>query len=229
VAAPDTALFVPDVPRTYDGTIVDPGLEIIAHSIGEGSLGHQWIVVLQNVSSDIRLCTATMRTTFFDAAGTEIARSNLGAVYSPLKRGCSGTCGFMSCMNPGETGVVFDETSINDLDVSLIASFTFAFGGLNVVDAEPTDDATISGLQVVADDPGSRYRGLLVNNTNAPFESGSVRVFGLTAAGRPLFGVWDTGSGTIGAFDSWQFETNRFPFTADEIGDVIAFPEVREP
>lgn len=227
---PDTALFVPDVEGTYVGSVIDPGLEIVAHSIEEGPLGLEWLVVLENVSADLRLCTATMETTFLDASGTEVAVSNLGIVRSPLKRGCSGTCGFMNCLNPGEIGMIVDPNGISDADVSRIASFTYSFGALNVIDAEPTTDATVSALEVFTDDLGAtRYRGMIVNHTSVPFDHAGVYVFGLTAAGRPLLGVSDFTPDTIAAFGSWSFETLRFDVAPEDIATVVAFPEVSEP
>jgi hypothetical protein len=68
MAAPDAALvpdmraFVPDVPITYAGMIVDPGVEIVGFTLREHPRypgQFEFLVSVRNVSTGLRLCAGS--------------------------------------------------------------------------------------------------------------------------------------------------------------------------
>jgi hypothetical protein len=140
----DTALFVPSFESTHVGAD-DGGLKIVAHTLGEGSLGAEWLVAVENQGT-LKLCAITVDLTFFDAGGNELASGFIG-LETPMHLGCNGTCGLTTgCLSPGQTGMGVGLTLINDIDVTQIASVEHTFSGLQLVDAVPTTDIVASGI-----------------------------------------------------------------------------------
>jgi hypothetical protein len=104
------------------------------------------------------------------------------------------------------------------------------FSGLNIIDAVPTTDLAVSGIQIVENSFGSNaFRGTLHNNTTETLDDPAVWVFGLTAAGRPLAGAEDSSALSISSFGTVSFETGGFQAAAEDITDFVAYPFARLP
>jgi len=199
--------FEPDVPEEYVGQIVDPGLEVIAHTAREGVLGPEWLMAVKNTGTDY-LCAIDVRYTFLDAADAELG-SGSGLLDVGLVRGCNGTCGFTGCLGPGKVGMLVDQLGLTDVDVSQIAKVTHEFGALILTDAAPTDEIKVSGVQPVpAEFGGNVFSGMLENDSPDGVKNPSVAIYGLNAAGRPLFASEAIELVTIAAGSSWPFETS---------------------
>jgi hypothetical protein len=222
----DMGLFVPDVPNTYDGSVLEPGMEIIAHGVREGSLGYEWLVAVQSTGTDI-LCVIDVASTFFDDEGTEIA-SGFAVLETAPYRGISGEGSLTSCLGPGEIGMGVDGLGLSELDdVNDIASVTHSFGALIIEDAVPTDDLVVTGVQVVLDEFGrNQFVGQFHNDSDAAVETPSVSVFGVNAAGRPLVEAGAIDLVTIPAGGTWSFTTGAFEESVDSF---VAFPSASDP
>jgi hypothetical protein len=165
----DTSFFIPDIPFSYDGPIIDPGLEVIAFTIREGLLGPEWLVALKNVGTII-ICAIDLESLFFDAGGNQIGRA-WGIVNTKEHRGVSGTGGLAFCLSPGQIGMHVDDGSLYDIDVSAIASMTWSVGGINLVDAVRSNDLVVTGLHLTTDDRGrNRISGTLTNHSDVPVD-----------------------------------------------------------
>ncbi len=219
----ESAMFVPDVPNTYEGQIEEPGLEVIAHTLREGLFGYEWVVAVRNTGDlEDPICVIDIQSTFYDSSGAEIG-SGIALLEHPLYRGCNGDCGFNNCLGAGEIGMATDQTGLLGLtDPSQIASVTHAFGAILVFDAVPTDDLLVQNVAITDDGFGGNvFTGELVNNSAASVTSPSISIFGTTAAGRPLLEATDSESTTIAPGGAWSFETGSFDET---VADFVAFP-----
>ena len=220
----DSLLFVPDVPLTYDGAVIEPGVEILAFTIAEGSLGPVWLVAFENVSTDLRLCGLRLPFLFFDAAGTQIARAG-GVLNVPLSRGSSGAGGILPCLLPGEIGMAVNTYDLGNTDVDAIASITWSVDALNLYDAVSTNDIVVTGLGLVKDEfDRDTFAGTIENNTGYSVMNPDISVFGLNEVGRPLLEGHEYESTTLAAGASWNFVTR--PGFDQPIASFVAFPQV---
>ena len=101
-------------------------------------------------------------------------------------------------------------------------------GGIILTDAVPTDDIKVTGVQAVASGTtGQVFSGAVKNDGTSSVKNPSVAIYGLNAAGRPLFSSEAIELVGIPAGGSWMFKTtNKFnePFS-----DFAAYPHVSEP
>ncbi len=224
--ATDRRLFVPDVPHAYDGTLIDPGIEIVAFTVWEDPVLHEpfFLVSVRNVSTNLRLCALDMTTHFFDASDVEIGLAQ-GLVRTPLHRGVSGTGQFASaCLLPGETGIQDAMIRWNGThDAADIARLTWEDGAINLTDAVASHDLTITGMRVVLDSFDAQHiAGAWENHTTQTIRFPQVWAFGLNAVGRPIFTGDAIDSISVPRGGTWNFQTT-FSFVGD-YASLTAFP-----
>jgi hypothetical protein len=120
-----------------------------------------------------------------------------------------------------------DQIVLLDVDIASIARITYYVGGINVADAVPTDDLTVTGLtRVDGEFGGSVMIGSMQNNSSTTVDNPSVTVFGLNSAGRPLFATDDIELTSIAAGSSWSFTTS--PSFDEAYATTVAFPEASD-
>jgi hypothetical protein len=221
----DTTLFSPDIPRQYVGTVIEPGMEIIALTIREDEYSDAvWLAAVENTSTDA-LCAVNMDVTFLDSGGAEIA-SGSGILEVPLHRGSDGTGSLVRCLGPGQIGMTVGAYTLQAEDVPNVASMNYDFGALILVDAVPTNDITVTGVQIV-DQGSGRYQftGALNNDSTTPVTNPSVSIFGVNSVGRPLAEAGDIELTTVSAGSAWQFSTTSFSVPVE---DYVAFPDATD-
>ena len=221
----DMRRFVPDIPNIYDGTVVDPGIEVVAHTLREGTLGAEWLVAIENTGTDF-ICSIDIQNRFLDAAGSQlppVARSS----RCPLARGSSGTGILVQCLGPGEFGMAVTESLGNVDDTSVIASVRHSFGALILTDAASTDDIVVTGVSIMKDAQNrNQYTGQVRNDSSVPVRNPDISIFGVNAVGRPLVEVLgNIQLTTIAAGASWTFTTGAF---TESVADYAAFPKVTD-
>lgn len=207
----ETALFVPDVPNTFNGGGVPP-FTALAHTIVETDFTGTNILVAFRNDSDDPLCSLNLRIELRDGVGTIIDSDSLARVHYPPHRGVGGTGGFVSCVSPGGTIMVVSQyLDLGFRTVADIGSVTWTTGGLALVDAVPTSDLLVQNVSVVAAGSlGHRFTGTLRNNTGGSVSFPSVGVFGVNSVGRPFVFGSDIANTTISSGGSWSFETLTF-------------------
>lgn len=225
--APEPATaFEPDVPNTYVGTIAEPGMEVVAHGVrNPDSSRPEWLMAVKNTGTD-HLCAIDVQYTFLDAADAELG-SGFRLLEIPLERGSNGTGGLTNCLAPGKIGMLADTIALIDVDVAQIAKVTHEFGAIILVDAVPTDDIKVVGVQATPGDFGGNvFTGSIQNDSTVPVENPSIVVFGVNAAGRPLFASEAIELTTIPAGGSWSFETA--PEFEETFDSFVAYPDVSD-
>lgn len=225
--APEPAnAFEPDVPNTYVGTILEPGMEVVAHGVrNPDSSRPEWLMAVKNTGTD-HLCAIDVQYTFLDAADTELG-SGFRLLEVPLERGSNGTGGLTNCLAPGKIGMLADTIALLDVDVTQIAKVTHEFGAIILVDAAPTDDIKVVGVQATPGDFGGNvFTGSIQNDSTVPVENPSVVIFGVNSAGRPLFASEAIELTTIPAGGSWSFETG--PEFEETFDSFMAYPDVSD-
>jgi hypothetical protein len=218
--------FNPDVPQEYVGTIVSPGMEVVAHTIREGTLGAaEWLMAVKNIGTD-HLCAIDVQYAFLDAGGVELG-SGFGLLDVGLERGSNGTGGLTNCLGPGKVGMLSDTLALGDVDVAMIAKVTHEFGAIILTDAVATDDIKVSGVQPVPSGPsGNVFAGSVDNDSTVGVKNPSVAIYGLNMAGRPLFVSEAIELTTIAAGASWMFETTgKFE---EPYASFAAYPDVSD-
>ena len=224
-AVSDTALFVPAIPDTYGGTMADPGMKVIAHTIREGSLGPEWLVAIQNTGT-LELCAIDIDSTFYDAQQVELA-SAMQLVDTPLHRGSSGQGGLVQCLGPGQIGMAIDTTVLADVDTTRIASVSYDFGAINLTDGVPTNDIAVTGVTTSDDGFGGRvFSGQVVNNSTTAVTNPSIAIYVVNAPGRPLAETEAIQLTTIAAGGSWTFKTTTG--ITEPYDHFVAFPAVSD-
>lgn len=224
--ATDMRRFVPEVPNTYDSTVANPGLEVIAHTLREGLLGMEWLVAIENTGTSF-ICALDIQNRFYDASNNEIASGNSTLVETPLARGSSGNGGLLQCLGPGQIGMAVDEFALSDLtDPSTIAAVKHDFGGGILLDAAVTNDIVVTGVRVTTDTLGrSAFTGQVRNDSDATVTNPRISIFGVNAVGRPLVEASDVELTTIAPGASWTFTTQGFE---ESVESFVAFPRVSD-
>ncbi len=224
---PATA-FVPDVPEEYVGKIVDPGMTIVAHTARMTVIGMEWLMAVKNTGTS-HLCAIDVSFSFLDSSGAKLGGGMIVPLDIPLERGSNGTGGLTSCLAPGKIGMLKDTGALQDVDVTKIAKVTHEFGAIILSDAAPTTDIKITDVTAV-DSGVANYKvfnGTLKNDGAKTVKNPSVAVYGLNAAGRPLFSSEAIELVTVPAAGTWMFKTiDKFNETYT---DFAAFPRVSEP
>jgi hypothetical protein len=217
--------FNPDVPQEYVGAVLSPGMEVVAHTIREGTLGLEWLMAVKNIGAD-HLCAVEVQYAFLDAGGVELG-SGFGLLDVGLERGSNGTGGLTNCLAPGKVGMLSDTLALDDVDATTIAKVTHEFGAIILTDAVATDDIKVSGVKAVPSGTrGSVFTGSVDNDSTVGVKNPSVAIYGLNAAGRPLFVSEAIQLTTIAAGASWMFETTgRFE---EPYASFAAYPDVSD-
>jgi hypothetical protein len=217
--------FNPDVPEEYVGTVVSPGMEVVAHTIREGTLGLEWLMAVKNTGA-AHLCAVDVQYAFLDAGGVELG-SGFGLLDVGLERGSNGTGGLTNCLAPGKVGMLSDTLALGDVDVTKIAKVTHEFGAIILTDAVATDDIKVSGVTAVpSGTSGNVFTGSVDNDSAEGVKNPSVAIYGLNAAGRPLFVSKAIQLTTIAAGASWMFETTgKFK---EQYASFAAYPDVSD-
>ena len=225
-AGPATA-FVPDVPEEYVGKILAPGMEVVAHTARVTGTAKDWLMAVKNTGTS-HLCAIDVSFSFLDATGTKLGGATIVPLDIPLERGSNGKGGLTSCLAPGKIGMLKDTLALQNVDVSKIAKVTHEFGALILTDAVPTEDIKVTDVMAVASGAtGKVFNGTLKNDGMKAVKNPSIAVYGVNAAGRPLFSSEGIELVTIPAAGSWMFKTTE---KFDEpYGDYAAFPHVSEP
>lgn len=208
----DRRLFVPDIPLTYSGMLTDTGIELLAWTIREDPVlgDHDFLLAVRNTYGS-PLCSLTVDVIFRDSAGTEVGDAGT-LVEGPPHRGVSGTGGLVSgCMSDGHVGMMAAPLYLRSgRRADEIASGTYTVGAINLVDAVPTTDITVSGLTTAPGTfRGQHFVGAVENRSrSSTFRNPSVSIFGLNAVGRPLFESGDIDLLTISPGGAWSFSTS---------------------
>jgi hypothetical protein len=220
----DTRLFVPDVPITYGGTFADPQLEVIAHTVREGTFGHQFLLAVRHTGSVDVICALSIRSTFFDAAGTQIASTADLGVDAYVYR----STGLLNrCIGPGQIAMQKLDLDLGLREVEDIASITWQSGGIIITDASPTSVLSVSAISTVTDPwDRERFTGSVRNNGTVTLTGPAIEIYGVNAVGRPLFSSGALESTTIPPGGTWSFET--FPGFTESYSGVWTFPRARE-
>jgi hypothetical protein len=225
---PDMRRFVPDVPLSYVGTIVDPGVEIVGFTLHEHPSypgQFEFLAAVRNVSADLRLCAADLETMFRDGGGARLGRG-FGLIESPLHRGSSGAGGLINCISPGQTGMQAVLVDLGSRTIDDVTSITWTIGALNVFDAVPSADLTVTDVMAIAAPGGRVFTGRLENRGRRTVTGPRVTLFGLNVVGRPLFASSDIESIDVAPAGSWGFETG--PSFDEAYDSHAAFLLVRE-
>lgn len=217
--------FEPDVPEEYTGSVVSPGMEVVAHTAREDAIGTEWLMAVKNTSTDY-LCAIDVTYKFLDADGVELA-DGFGVLDIQIVRGSSGTGGFTNCLEPGKIGMLKDTLALDGVDITKIAKVTHAFGALILTDAAPTTDIKVNDVEAVAEGAtGKVFTGAVLNDSPDGVKNPSIAIYGLNAAGRPLFSSEDIELTTIAAGASWMFSTT--PKFDQEFASFAAYPDVSD-
>jgi hypothetical protein len=223
--ATDRRLFVPDVPHTYDGTLTDPGVTILAHTIAVDPVlgGFTFLVAVRNTSTNIHLCAMDLTTRFWTASGTQIGMTQ-SLVATPPSRGVSGTGHLTSnCLLPGATGMQSNRLDLGTHTVDEIDHTTWQVGGINLIDSVATSDIGVSGVSTRMSFGQLDFVGTFENHSSVAVRFPEVWVFGLNAVGRPLYGGHDIDSGTVAARSTWSFDA--IPGFTGTYASTVAFPK----
>jgi hypothetical protein len=217
--------FEPDVPEEYVGSVVVPGMKVVAHTAREAALGTEWLMAVKNTSTDY-LCAVNVTYKFLDAGGVELADGS-GLLDVQLVRGSNGTGGFTNCLEPGKVGMLKDTLALEGVDIAKIAKVTHAFGALILTDASPTTDIKVKDVQAVDQATnGQVFTGAVVNDSPDAVKNPSIAIYGLNTAGRPLFASEDIELATIAAGASWMFSTT--PKFDQKFASFAAYPDVSD-
>lgn len=225
--AGDTTLFEPDIPVSYDGPILEPGIEVVAFTIREdgGLGGPEWLVAIKNVSTN-HLCSLTFAAVFYDASDAEIGKAD-GLVESPMHRGVSGTGDLLQCLGPDQIGMRQDNYSLMGVDANAIASMKWSVSAINLLDAVPSEDILVTGVHQTMDSFGrNQFEGTLENHSGGPVTFPEVSIFGVNGVGRPLVYAHEIEETTVSDEGSWNFTAS--PGFEETILDYVAFPDVND-
>lgn len=227
--ATDTRLFVPDIPITYTGTLTHPGVELVAWTVREHPVLHdfEFVLAVRNTYGS-PLCALTVDVEFFDAGGLRIADAGT-LVEGPEHRGCSGTCGFVGCISHGDVGMYSAPLYFSGAHTAdEIVSATFETGAINLTDARHTSDLAVTGVTAVpGTSRGQVFTGRLENHARGVIRNPQVWIFGLNAVGRPLFGTRDIEIIDIYPGSAWSFTTA--PSFDETYARYVAFADASEP
>jgi hypothetical protein len=217
--------FEPDVPEEYVGSVVTPGMKVVAHTAREAAVGTEWLMAVKNTSTDY-LCAVNVTYKFLDAGGVELADGS-GLLDVQIVRGSSGAGGFTNCLEPGKIGMLKDTLALEGVDVAKIAKVTHAFGALILTDASPTTDIKVKDVQAIDQGAnGQVFTGAVSNDSPKGVKNPSIAIYGLNAAGRPLFSSEDIELTTIASGASWMFSTT--PKFNQKFASFAAYPDVSD-
>lgn len=217
--------FDPDVPEEYVGTVVSPGMKVVAHTARAAAFGTEWLMAVKNTGTDY-LCAIDVNYAFLDAQGVELA-DGFGVLDIQIVRGSSGAGGFTNCLEPGKIGMLKDTLALEGVEIANIAKVTHSFGALILTDASPTTDIKVMDVQAVDEGAtGQIFTGAVVNDSPDPVKNPSIVIYGLNAAGRPLFSSEDIELTTIAAGASWLFSTT--PKFDQQFASFAAYPDVSD-
>lgn len=220
----DTRRFVPEFPNTYGGMAADPGFEVIAHTVRVEPVYEnlEYLVAIRNTFS-LTICSMSLITRFYDVGGTQIG-STSGPVESVPHRGCSGTCGMVLCLGPGHIGMQSSRIDLGGRGAESIARAEWTTGGVNLIDAVPTSELTVTGVMETDDGFGNKVlRGQLYNYGGSTLRNPEIAIFGVNAVGRPLFETGDVDFSNLPSGTAWSFMTS--PSFEETYADLVEFPQ----
>ena len=226
----DMRRFVPDIPLTYDGPLTDPGIELLAWTIREDPVLHDFdfLLAVRNTYGS-PLCALTVDATFFTAGGAEVGTAGT-LVDGPPHRGSSGSGRFVSsCISDGETGMMAAPLYLSaGRTVDEIASGTYVIGAINLTDAVTVADLPVLGVTTAPGAfRGSHFTGRVENRGRGTIRNPSVSIYGLNLVGRPLFQSRDLEILSVSLGASWAFSTS--PDFEETYASYVAFPDADEP
>jgi hypothetical protein len=217
--------FEPDVPEEYVGSVVSPGMTVVAHTARDAAFGTEWLMAVKNTSTDY-LCAINVTYKFLDADGVELADGSR-LLDVQIVRGSNGAGGFTTCLEPGKVGMLKDTLALEGVDIANIAKVTHAFSALILTDASPTTDIKVKDVQAVDEGAsGQVFTGAVFNDGPDAVKNPSIAIYGLNTAGRPLFSSEDIESTTIASGASWMFSTT--PKFDQEFASFAAYPDVSD-
>jgi len=217
--------FEPNVPEEYVGNVVSPGMKVVAHTARDAAFGTEWLMAVKNTSTDY-LCAINVTYKFLDAEGVELADGS-GLLDVQLVRGSSGAGGFTNCLEPGKVGMLKDTLALESVDIANIAKVTHAFGALILSDGSPTTDIQVKDVRAVDEGAnGQVFTGAVFNDSPDAVKNPSIAIYGLNAAGRPLFSSEDIELTTIASGASWMFSTT--PKFDQKFASFAAYPDVSD-
>jgi hypothetical protein len=200
-------------------------MKVVAHTAREAAFGTEWLMAVKNTSTDY-LCAVDVRYKFLDAEGVELA-NGFGLLDVQIVRGSSGAGGFTNCLEPGKIGMLKDTLALEGVDIATIAKVTHTFGALILTDGAPTTDIKVKDVKAVDEGAnGQVFTGAVVNDSPDAVKNPSIAIYGLNAAGRPLFASEDIELKTIAAGASWMFSTT--PKFDQKFASFAAYPDVSD-
>lgn len=169
----------------------------------------RWVAEIENTGTSL-LCDVQITPAFYDANGEELAELPAAAVYAATHARPDMTRHY--CIEPGETGFASGvRLATIPLDASAIAEVRYSAEGEVFADAVPKTWATLSDVEVMANESGTYVRGVATNGA-ASLAWWNVRYFFHDADGSIIGAVEALDSSVpVEANRVFEFETVIFP------------------